>query len=367
MTYWRPLLLLLLFITGCLFLTTCSQEDERNQLNVYNWFNVISPAILEEFEKEFGIKIVYDVYDSNDVLEAKILSGNSGYDVVFPSCYPYLARQLESKVYAKLDQAKIPNLQLVDPELMGLLDKIPEGKEHAVPYMWGITVVGYRADLIEKILPRAPVQSLKMLYDVEVIKKASKCGVSYLEEPIDVIPLALHYLGYPHDSAKESDIQRATTLLKTLRPYVSQFAASRPVEDLVTGDACLIQNWLGAILEIQEQVKTMKNPPDIRYSIPSEGTSMWLDVIAIPVDAPHKENAYKFINFLLRPENMAKVTNQTFFMNSVPSSEPFIQEKIREKLKLDSATRAKVFQTTIVHKEHIKKLTRALQSVVSGE
>jgi putrescine transport system substrate-binding protein len=202
LTYWRHLVLLLLFITACLFLTTCSQENEQKKLNVYNWYNVISPSILEEFEKEFGIKIVYDVYDSNDVLEAKILSGNSGYDVVFPSSYPYLARQLESKVYAKLDRVKIPNLKLIDSELTGLLDKIPEGRNYAVPYMWGITVIGYRADLIEKILPHAPLHSLKMLYDIEVVKKVSKCGISYLEEPIDVIPLALHYLGYPHHSAK---------------------------------------------------------------------------------------------------------------------------------------------------------------------
>lgn len=357
-------------ILSCLILgvslSACVQEDNPHKVHVYNWAENLEPSLLEDFEKETGITVVYDVYESNDVLEAKLLTGNSGYDVVFPSLYPYFARQRQAGVYTKLDKSKIPNLRLLDSTLVQLLDKVPHGSDYAIPYVWSLTVIAYRADLVERYFPNAPVDSLRMLYDPEVVKALSRCGVGYLEESVDVIPMTLHYLGYPPDSSDPKQIDEAVNHLLKIRPYISQMGTIRPVEDLVTGDSCVAQNWLSYVSMVQERIKSMKSPPDIRFSIPKEGTSMWLDVIAIPVDAPHKENAYKFIDFLLRPENMAKVTNKLYYYNSIPASEPYISEEARTILKLDPAVRKKLFHTQVVTKDHMKKLTKAIQRVVSG-
>lgn len=360
----RKIVIYCLMLLGAV---ACSQEDDAKKLNIYNWVGAIDPSIIQDFEKETGITVVYDVYESNDVLEAKILTGHSGYDLVFPSFYPYFARQKEAGVYTKLDKSKIPNWSLLDPDLVSLIDRISEGSDYCVPYSWSITGIGYRADLVKKYMPNAPVNSLRMLYDKNVLKQLSKCGIGYLEEAVDVIPLTLYYLGLPPDSQNETDINAAVQLLLTLRPYIRQMASTRPGEDLVTGDMCVTQNWLSVIAEIQSRGDSMKNPPDIRFSIPEEGTSMWLDVMAIPIDARHKDNAYKFINFMLRPENMARITNTVYFFNPVPSSEPYIKKEVKDRLNvIDARTRQKLFHTRVVSKDHIKKLTRAIQRVVSG-
>ena len=230
------------------FLSGCTDEGE-SRLHIYNWTDSIDMQIVKDFEEETGIKVIYDVYESNDVLEAKLLTGNSGYDIVVPSAYPYFARQVQSGVYAKLDPEKIPNMKLLDKELVKRLNKIPTASAHAIPFLWGVTVIGYRADLVKKALPNAPVGSLKMFYDRNALKSLSKCGVAYLEEPVDIIPLTLFYLNYSPNSMNDIQIAHAVNHLKKLRPYVSQFSANRPLEDLVSGDICVSQNWMGAILE----------------------------------------------------------------------------------------------------------------------
>lgn len=351
----------------CFCLGGCSPDPFTSSVHVYSWFNQIPREVLDDFEKEFKIRVIYDVYESNDALEAKLLTGHSGYDVVFPSLSPYLTRQLKANVYEKLDKEKIPNVTFLDPQLLALVDRLPQGSAYALPFIWGITVIGYRADLVHKIFPEAPVNSLKMLYDLQTVQKLSKCGVSYLEEPIDIIPLALHYLGYSSNTMEPQALKTVVALLKKIRPYITQFSATRPLDDLVTGDVCVVQSWLDAILRAQDRAKDLDSVPDIRFSIPEEGTSMWLDVVAVPKDAPHKDNAYAFINFLLRPQNMARMTNETFLKNSVPASEVFLNPAIREGLKLPESVRNKILSIPVVDKTYMKSLTQGFQSIVSGE
>ena len=298
-------------------------------LNIYNWNDYIDEQTLKRFESETGIKVRYDVYDSNEVLDAKLRAGRSGYDLVVPSASPFLALQVPAKLYQTLDRAKLPNAKNLDPALMKQLERYDPGNEHAIPWMWGTTGIGYNAERVLKIMPDAPVYSLRMLFDPAIVSRFKSCGVVMLDSPTDVIPAALTYLGRDPDSKKPEDLTAATDVLMKIRPNVRKWQSSEYINGLANGDVCLVFGYSGDIKQAAKRAAEAKNGVRVEYAIPSEGALVWTDTWAIPADAANAANAYRFLDFVLRPDIAALNTNFIGYANGVPASLDKVMPEIR--------------------------------------
>jgi putrescine transport system substrate-binding protein len=317
---------LLFFI---LFLVTLPlQATPQKTVNLYGWAYVFPPEVLAQFQKETGIKVDLDVYDTPEIMETKLFTGNSGYDVVMVTVWPYLSRQIEAKVYQPLQASLIPNKKEVDPLLLKKMDAADPQNAFALPFIWGTNGFAYNAKMIEERDPKAPVKSLAMLFDPQVVAKFADCGVMLIDSPVDLFPPVLSYLKKDPNSESPEDLKAATTLLTQIRPFIRKFKASPSTESLTSGNYCLVQGFSSDLILAQQLGK--ETGLDIRYVIPEEGASLWVDALAIPKDAPHPEEANALINFLLRPDVIAKITNQTANANSVPSSSSFMDEDIRD-------------------------------------
>ncbi len=300
---------------------------EDKVVNVYNWSDYIDPTILEDFTKETGIKVVYDVFDSNELVETKLLAGGSGYDVVVPTG-PFLARQIQAGVFQKLDKSKLPNLGNVWPDIAERLGKYDPGNEYAVNYMWGTTGLGINVDKIKAIAPDAPVDSLKMIFDPEWAAKFKDCGITVLDAPDETFAIALNYLGKNPDSKDPADLEAAGELWKKAAPFIQKFNSSEYINALANGDICLALGWSGDILQSKTRAEEANNGVKVEYHIPSEGTYMWFDNLAIPADAKHVDEAHAFINYLLKPEVIAKASNYVSYANGNLASQQFIDKAI---------------------------------------
>jgi putrescine transport system substrate-binding protein len=297
-------------------------------VNVYNWSDYIDPKVLEQFTAETGIKVNYDVFDSNEVLETKLLTGNSGYDLVVPSAY-FLERQVAAGVFAKLDKSRLPNLANLDPEIVGRAARHDPGNEHSVVYMWGTTGIGYDAKKVKSILPDAPVDSWKLVFDPAVVAKFKDCGVSVLDDPTDMVATALLYLGKDPNSEAPADLAAAEALLMKIRPFLRTIHSSQYIDQLANGDLCIAVGYSGDILQARDRAAEAGKPLEIAYSIPREGALMWFDTLAIPADAAHPENAYKFIDYLLRPAVAAANSNFVMYANANAAATPLVDEALR--------------------------------------
>ncbi|HEX6956473.1 MAG TPA: polyamine ABC transporter substrate-binding protein [Ferrovibrio sp.] len=313
-------------ILGCAaILTALPAGAQEKVVNVYNWSDYIAPAVLQAFEQDTGIKVRYDVYDSNDTLEAKLLAGKTGYDVVVPTQY-YMARQVQAKLLQPLDKSKIPNLKNLDPALMERLAKYDPGNAHAAIYMWGTSGIGLNPDKIKQRLPNPPAYSLRMLFDPEVVSKFADCGVEVLDAPDEIMVAAMKYLGLDPNSKDAASIAKAEGVLMKVRPYIRKFHSSQYINDLANGDACLAYGYSGDILQARARAEEAKNGVHVQYLLPREGAQQWFDVMAIPADAPHAENAHIFINYILQPKVIAKITNAVQYPNAVPASLQFVDK-----------------------------------------
>jgi putrescine transport system substrate-binding protein len=301
---------------------------EEKVLNVYNWSDYIEPKVLEDFQKETGIKVRYDVFDSNEVLETKLLTGNSGYDVVVPSAY-FLERQIKAGVFRKLDKSKLPNLANLDPELMQREARHDPGNEYGVIYMWGTTGIGYDETKVRKILPNAPVDSWSLIFDPAVISKFKGCGVSVLEDPTDMVSTALLYLGKDPNAQSEADLKSAEDLLMKIRPYIRTITSSQYIDALANGDICVAVGYSGDMLQARDRAAEAGKPVQIKYSIPKEGALMWFDTLAIPADAQHPGNAHLFIDYLMRPEVAAKNSDFLNYASANVKATPLVNEELR--------------------------------------
>ena len=321
-------------------------------VHVYNWSDYIDPAVLEDFTKETGIKVVYDVYDANEVLETKLLAGKTGYDVVVPGGV-FLSRQIKAGVHTKLDKSKLPNLKNMWPEVMNrLATAYDPGNEHAVNYMWGTTGIGYNAKKIAAIMPDAPIGSWKMLFDPAIAAKFKDCGIMMLDSDEDVIPIALNYLGLEPNTKNADDFKKAADLLKKIRPFVRKFHSSEYINALANGDICMALGWSGdfsvAASRAAEKNKTIKDESqqiEIKYFIPKEGTEMWFDSMAIPADAPDKEEAYKFVDFMMRPDVIAKCSKAVGYANGNLAAQKVMDKELLEDNTVypDKATMGRLF------------------------
>ncbi len=306
-----------------------SAPGSAKVVNVYNWSDYIDPSVITAFEKEYGIHVNYDVFDSNEVLETRLLAGHTNYDVVVPSG-PFLERQIEAGVYRKLDKSLLPNLKNVDPEIARATALYDPGNQYAVDYMWITSGPGYNTAMIKARMPNAPVDSWRMLYDPSVVSKFADCGVSILDAPSEVVGTVLLYLGKDPNSESQADLQAAEKVLTAIRPYIRYVHSSRYINDLANGEICLALGWSGDVKMARDRARQAGKGIDIAYSIPKEGAVRNFDMLAIPADAPHPFNAHLFINYLLRPDVAAKNSNLVEYANGDSASLPLLRESVRD-------------------------------------
>lgn len=337
-------------------------------VNYYNWSDYQDPTVLEGFTKATGIAVRYDTFDSNDTLEAKLLAGQSGYDVVVPTAY-FLARQIKAGIFQKLDKSKLPNLAYVWPEIAESLAFYDPGNQYAVDYMWGTTGIGYNIKDVKRILgPDAKIDSWGYVFDPDKIEKFKDCGIHLLDSSDDIMSAGLHYLHLDPNTSNPADLQKVTDLLMRIRPYVRKFHSSEYLNALATGEICFAVGWSGDVKQAQRRAAEAKSGIDIGYSIPKEGAQLWFDTFAIPKDAPHPQEALELINYLLKPEVAAKNTNYVWYANGdTPSS--LIDPAIRHDHSIypDPATMAKLY-TIVAHGPKTQRLINRLWTrIKTGE
>jgi putrescine transport system substrate-binding protein len=309
--------------------TACSEHatsgprasESEKVLNVYNWSDYIQPTVITDFEKEYGIHVNYDVFDSNEILETKLLTGHTNYDIVAPSG-AFLERQIQADIYQKLDKSQLPNLKNVDPDVARAEALYDPGNQYSVDYMWITSGVGYNVAAIRARMPDAPLDSWRMLFDPAVAAHFKDCGISILDAPSEVVGTVLLYLGRAPMSNSPEDLKAAEVALKAIRPYVRYVDSSRYIDNLANGDICLAMGWSGDVKQAHDRAQDA-GKGELAYSIPKEGAISNYDVMAIPADAPHVHNALLFINFLLRPQIAARNSNLIKYANAViPSIQP---------------------------------------------
>lgn len=304
-------------------------EADQRVLNVYHWSDYVAPDTISNFEKQSGIKVIFDVYDSNEVLEAKLLSGRSGYDIVVPS-NPFLAKQIKAGVYQKLDRSQLPQWNNLNKDLLLTLEVSDAGNQYSIPYMWGSIAIGYNIDKVKAVLGNQPIDSWDVIFKPENIKKLHECGVAILDSPTEIIPTAMHYLGLPTDTEDPEHIKQAEALLLSIRPYVTYFHSSKYISDLASGNICVAVGYSGDIYQSKSRAEEAKNNKvRIAYKIPQEGAGTFFDMIAIPKDAKNVKEAHEFINYLLQPQVMADLTNYLQFPNANDKATPLVDEEIR--------------------------------------
>ena len=337
-------------------------------VNFYNWSDYIAPSVLEDFTKQTGIKVRYDTFDSNDTLEAKLLAGNSGYDVVVPTAY-FLARQIKAGIFQKLDKSKLPNAAYLWPEIAKALAFYDPGNQYAVDYMWGTTGIGYNVKDVKRILgPDGKIDSWDYVFDPDKLKKFKDCGIHMLDSSDDIMSAGLHYLHLDPNTSDPGDLQKVTDLLMRIRPYVRKFHSSEYLNALATGEICFAVGWSGDVKQAQRRAAEAKNGIEIGYAIPKEGAQLWFDNFAIPKDAPHPQEAFELINYLIKPEVAAKNTNYVWYANGDRPS-PLIDPSILNDRTIypDAATMAN-FYTIIAHDAKTQRLINRLWTrVKTGE
>ncbi|MCT8970499.1 polyamine ABC transporter substrate-binding protein [Microbaculum marinisediminis] len=346
---------------------TVAATAQDKVVHVYNWSDYIGEDVLDEFTEETGIKVVYDVFDSNDILETKLLAGSTGYDVVVPSG-TFLARQIQAGVFQPLDKSKLPNITHQWDAIAERIAKFDPGNEHAVNYMWGTTGIGYNVGMIEERMPDAPVDSWAMIFDPEVVSKFADCGIHMLDAADEMIPAALNYLGKDPDSKDPAEIEEAAKLIETIRPHVQKFHSSEYIEALANGNICLAVGWSGDILQSRDRAAEADTGIEIAYAIPKEGAMMWFDNLAIPADAPHPEEALAFINFMMKPEIAAENSNYIYYANGNKDSQPLLEEDVIGDTAIypDEETVGRLYTTTPYDPKVQRVVTRAWTRIKSG-
>ncbi|MBX9696984.1 MAG: extracellular solute-binding protein [Alphaproteobacteria bacterium] len=349
-------------------LSTALYAAEDKVVNVYAWHGMITDEMVKEFKERTGIEVFVDFLDSNEVLETKLLLGGSGYDVVFPSAWPYLARQIPAGIYQKLDKSKLANYKKIDAEAFEKLRPVDPGNEYVIALTWGAIGFAYNVDFAEKNAENAPLDSFALFFDPDQIKKFSKCGVSMLEEAIDVFVPAFLYLGINTETTSKADLDKAVDLLQQVRPYISRFDASRAQNELMVNNMCLVQHWISNLFMSFHEIPENQRA-NVKIVLPKEGAGMWIDTMAIPTDAPHPDNAHKFVDYMLEPKNVARISNATYCGNYVKDSWVYIKDDIKKNKLIfpDKKYREKLILTAGNTPKYQRLMTRAMTKVRTGK
>lgn len=372
---------LALVVTLSLGLAACGQQAEAPKadapeakpaasktLHVYNWSDYIADDTIDNFAKETGIKVVYDVYDSNEVLEAKLLSGSTGYDVVVPSL-SFLGRQIQAGVFMPIDKSRLKNYGNLDAELMARIATVDPDNGHAVPYLWGTTGIGFNAGKVKEVLgENAPVDSWDLVFKKENIEKLHGCGVAVLDTPQEILPIALNYLGEDPNSFDEAVLEKGAALLESVRPYITYFHSSQYINDLANGDICVAVGWSGDVFQARDGADEAANGIEVKFNIPKEGAPMWFDMMAIPKDAKNVEEAYALIDYLLRPEVIAGIQNYVSYASGNAKAYDLIDEEIRNNPGVYPTAEAKqkLFTFKVVPPETDRIMTRIWTRLKTG-
>jgi putrescine transport system substrate-binding protein len=346
-----------------------ARAADDNVLNIYNWSDYIAADTVARFEAETGIEVHYDVYDSNEVLEAKLLAGHSGYDLVVPSASPFMARQIQAGVYQKIDKAKLAHYGNLDPQILSAVASADPGNEYGVPYLWGTTGIGYNPAKVKAALGgEAPTDSLKLIFDPANAAKLADCGLSLLDTPQEMVPAALAYRGDAPLGREQQDLDAAVETLMAIRPYVRKFHSSQYINDLANGDLCVAFGYSGDMVQAKKRAAEARNGVTVAYSIPKEGAMMWVDMMAVPKDAPHPQNALKFIDFILRPEIIAAISNAVAYADPNLAATKLVDPEIRNDPNIypPPEVRARLFFDKPVTARYERLRTRAWTRVKTG-
>ncbi|MCZ7674823.1 MAG: polyamine ABC transporter substrate-binding protein [Roseovarius sp.] len=344
--------------------TVASAEEVR----VYNWSDYIDENLLAKFEQETGIALIYDVFDSNEVLETKLLAGGSGYDVVVPSG-TFLQRQITAGAFQKLDKSKLPNLENMWDVIVDRTEQYDPGNEYSINYMWGTTGIGINVGKVAEVLGEdAPTNSLDLVFDPENMEKLSACGVHFLDASAEMIPMALKYIGEDPDSHDPEVIAKTEAVLMAVRPYVQKFHSSEYINGLANGDICVAIGWSGDVLQARDRAAEAGSGVEIAYFAPREGAQMWFDQMAIPVDAPNPDGAHKFLNFMMDPENAAAASNYVYYANGNKASQQYLAEDVigDPAIYPDAETLANLYTTTPYPAKIQRIVTRLWTKIKSG-
>ncbi|CUH51381.1 polyamine ABC transporter substrate-binding protein [Shimia marina] len=316
------------FLTFVSALALGAAAATAEEVRVYNWSDYIDEALLTKFEEETGIKLIYDVFDSNDVLETKMLAGNSGYDVVVPTG-AFLQRQIAAGVFQKLDTSKLSNKGNMWDMVEARTATYDPGNAYSINYMWGTTGLGVNVAKVKEVLGEdAPIDSLALIFDPANMEKLASCGVQILDASDEMIPAALAYLGEDPTSLDKDVLAKAEPVLAAIAPYVQKFHSSEYINALANGDICVAMGWSGDVLQARDRAAEADNGVEIAYNAPSEGALMWFDQMAIPADAPNPEAAHTFLNFIMDAQNMADASNYVYYANGNKASQPLLEEDV---------------------------------------
>ena len=343
-------------------------QADNKVLHVYNWSDYIAPDTIANFEKESGIKVVYDVFDSNETLEAKLLAGKSGYDIVVPS-NSFLAKQIKAGVYQELDKSKLSNYGNLNKSLLKAVSVSDPDNKHAFPYMWGSMGIGYNPEKVKAALGVDKIDSWDVLMKPENIAKLKSCGVSFLDSPTEMLPVALHYLGLPTDTQKKADLKQAEDLFMKIRPSIGYFHSSKYISDLANGNICVAVGYSGDIEQAKTRAAEAGGKVKIAYDIPKEGAGSFFDMVAIPKDAENVEAAYAFMNYLLKPEVMAAITNSVRFPNGNEKATPLVDKDITSDPGIypSADVQAKLYAIADMPAATQREMTRSWTKIKSGK
>ena len=349
-------------------LTLAVSVQAAGTVHIYNWSDYIGESTLADFQKETGIKPVYDVFDSNETLEGKLLAGRTGYDVVVPSNH-FLGKQIKAGAFQKLDKSKLTNYSNLDPVLLKRLEKNDPGNQYAVPYLWGTNGIGYNVGKIKAVLGVDKIDSWAMLFEPENIKKLSSCGVSFLDSGDEMIPAMLNYLGLDPNSQNPEDYKKAEAQLLKIRPYVTYFNSSKYISDLANGEICVAAGFSGDVIQAKARAAEANKGIDIAYVIPNEGGNLWFDVLAIPRDATNVKEAHAYINYLLKPEVIAKVSDSVGYANPNPKAGELMDQAVRtdEAVYPSQAVVDKLYVNSELPPKIQRLMTRSWTKVKSGK
>lgn len=353
--------------TGALLTTSAAAEEEK-VLNVYNWSDYIAEDTINNFEEKTGIKVNYDVFDSNEVLEGKLLAGSTGYDIVVPTG-SFLERQIQAGVFAKLDKSKLENYGNLDKEILDRVAAHDPENAHAIPYMWGTTGFGYNINKVKEAMPDAPVDSWDMLFNPDVVSKFKDCGVTLLDAPTEIFANLMGYLGRDPNSEKKEDVKLFEEHMLKVRPSIRYFHSSQNINDLANGEICVSMGWSGDMLQSRDRADEAEQGVEIAYVIPKEGAVIWFDNLAIPSDAPHPENAHLFLDYIMEPEVTAAISNYVFYANGNSASLPYVVDDVKTDPGIypSDAVKAKLFPDLADSPKFTRLLTRAWTKIKTGQ
>ncbi|MEX1994866.1 MAG: polyamine ABC transporter substrate-binding protein [Steroidobacteraceae bacterium] len=359
-------------------LAACSDNPDPGQngtagpddqvLNVYNWTDYIGSNTIADFEARTGIQVTYDTYDSNELLETKLLTGHSGYDVVFPTT-TIVGRMAKVGVFRRLDKARLPNLSKLDPEAMRQLAANDPGNEHAIAYTWGTTGLGYNRAKVKEALGTDAIDSWSAVFDPATASKLAKCGITLLDAPEDVFESAEIYLGTDPGNEDLGEMAAVEELLKKVRPYVRSFDTTRHPSALASGEICVSLSWSGLMHQARARGAAATTPVQLAYVIPREGAPLYFDTVAIPADAPHPDNAHAFLNFLMEPRVIAEITNEIGYANANAVSLPFVDAVFRDDPSIypPPELREKLHVSTARSQDYSRELNRAWTRIKTGQ